>query len=95
MILPRSKIYDDTINNVEYDNFNQYGEYLYQTITFHDVVHEPTILDKAVYDELVADLLVDTVGRHNCFVISHANVKPDFQLLRPLPVTRYMFGFLV
>ncbi len=78
-----AKFYDDTIENVEYDNFNQYGEYRHRTIAIHDVVNDPTMMDTADYDELVDDFL-DTVGKHNCFTISQANVKPDFQLLRPL-----------
>ena len=78
------KFYDDTIENVQYDNFNQDGEYRHQTIAIHDAVHDPTLMDKGVYDELAVDLLLDTDGTHNCFALSQTHFKPDFQLLSPL-----------
>ena len=75
--------YDDAIDTVEYDNFNQFGEYRHRTIGIHDVVHDPQMMDKGVYDEPTVNL-IETGGTHNCFAISQAHVKPDFQSLRPL-----------
>jgi hypothetical protein len=71
------KFYDTTIDTVEFDNFNQYGEYRHRTIAIHDVVNDSSMMSTADHNELVNDLL-DTVGEHNCFAISQANVKPDF-----------------
>jgi hypothetical protein len=53
-----NKFYDETKDVVEYDIFDQYGEYRHRTDAVHDTTHDETLsIPIASYDDVIENLL--------------------------------------
>jgi hypothetical protein len=70
---------------VEYDKFDQYGEYRHRTVAVHDTTHDEALsVPIASYDDVIEDLLHPELLTFDVFAVQQTKVKPDFELLRPL-----------